>query len=1013
MHRCEKESVISNINKKLSAKRKTSANTKKTDKKPKSSPQKGETPASFPVVGVGASAGGLEAFSALLLGLPEDTGMAFVLIQHLAPAHTSALPDLLRRATLMPVMEIKDGLRITANHVYVIPPNANVGIQHGRLYLQPREAEAGRYLPIDYFLKSLAHEQGDNAIGIILSGTASDGVLGLKEIKAAGGITFAQDEESAEYNGMPHSAIAAGVVDFVMPPAQIAAQLVYLRQHPYLANKNAGAISEEQGEAGDELSKIFSLLRQQTGNDFTYYKPSTIQRRIKRRMALHKLDQLEDYIRLLQRTPAEVDALFHDILIHVTGFFRDPEVFEVLQQQVFPELMAGRAPGVPIRIWVPGCSSGEEVYSLVICLLEFLGERINFTPIQVFGTDLDDQAIDYARQGIFPESIVQSVSPERLRLFFLKVEQGYQINRQVRDRCVFSRHNVLSDPAFSKMDLISCRNLLIYLGPVLQKKVLQILHYALNPQGILVLGASETIGRYADLFALADKKQKIYVKKTALLATEPQLIARDKQPAMQELNQVKWPPQSWTTMDLQREVDRMLLRKFAPPGVVVDEDLTILQFRGQTGAFLEPAPGEASLKLLKMARNGLAMELANMTRDALRSNNSVRRTAIKVYSSTGSRYITLEVDPVRVSPSIGQYLLVTFQEKAPPAPLAVEMAHPGPATGEESTELLQLRQELIASKEYLQSTIEQQEVTNEELTSANEEIQASNEELQSINEELETAKEELQSTNEELVTINNELEVRNNELEQLNNDLGNLLGGMATAIIMVDKGLRIRRYTTEAEQLLNLQPASTGQPITQTNLSVVIPDFERRLHQVIDNMISQELELQDVDAHWYRVRLRPYKTIDNKIDGAVLAFVDIDILKQSLAQAEQARDYAEAIVAALRTPLLILDHNLQVVSASASYYETFHVSPEQTVGNLLYRLGNAQWGIPQLRRLLESCVHDSSGFEEYVVEHDFESIGHRVMTVSGRQIPGVATTPPMVLMQIEDITDKTRHDENN
>ena len=444
--------------------------------------------------------------------------MAYILVQHLAPAHESMLTELLGRITSMPVTEITDGLAIEPNHVYVIPPNANLAMLHGVLHLMPRDNQYSQHLPIDYFFRSLAEDQAGNAMGIILSGTASDGVLGLKDIKANGGITFAQDEESAAYNSMPHSAIAAGCVDFVLNPAEMAVELGQLRRHPYLTGMKHGKGQEaidELSEADENLAKIFLLLRQHSGNDFTYYKPSTIQRRIKRRMLLNKIDRLADYVRFLGRTPTEVDALFHDILIHVTGFFRDPLAFDELTKVVFPALMKHRAANLPIRIWVPGCSTGEEVYSLVICLLEFLGEQAAYTPIQIFGTDLDDLAIEQARQAIYPEAINQTVSPERLRKYFIKHEPGYQINRNIRDLCIFSRQNVFKDPPFSRLDLISCRNLLIYLGVVLQKKVLPIFHYALKPNGYLMLGSSETIGRFADLFRLIDKKQKIYMKKTA------------------------------------------------------------------------------------------------------------------------------------------------------------------------------------------------------------------------------------------------------------------------------------------------------------------------------------------------------------------------------------------------------------------------------------------------------------------------------------------------------------------
>lgn len=966
-------------------------------------------PVSFPVVGIGASAGGLEAFSALLKSLPADTGMAFVLVQHLAPAYESMLTELLARATTMPVTEITDGLQIEPNHVYVIPPNANLGILHGVLHLMPRNTVPGHYLPIDYFMRALAEDQGSKAIGIILSGTASDGVLGLKEIKAVGGITFAQDEKSAAYNGMPHSAIAAGCVDFVLPPAEIAAELGRLHRHPYITGAKGIA---ELAEGDDDLGKIFFLLRQQTGNDFTYYKPSTIQRRIKRRMLLNKIDRTGDYVRFLQGTPAEVEALFHDILIHVTGFFREPQAFVELKKSVFPKMMQEHPPQASVRIWVPGCSSGEEVYSIAISLLEFLDEQVTSTPIQIFATDLDEQAINQARLGIYPEAISQTVSAERLRQFFVKLEQGYQIKKHIRDLCVFSRQNVFKDPPFSRLDLISCRNLLIYLGAVLQKKVLPIFHYALKPTGYLLLGSSETIGRFADLFRLIDKKQKIYIKKAVPGNLHFEMAGVTAMPrGAGEIHPDSSEPPAWGQLDLHREVDRLLLKKFAPPGVVVNEELEILQFRGHTGPYLEPAPGEASLKLLKMAREGLQFELHNALNQAIKSNLNVRRDGIRLYENGGHKMISVEVDPIRLPPGSGRFFLVTFQAMA--AVLkddepADEAGIPGGQAGRgESEELQRLREELAASKEYLHSIIEQQEVSNEELTSANEEIQASNEELQSFNEELETAEEELQSTNEELATVNDELASRNTDLGLLSNDLGNLIGGLSTAIVMVDRELRIRRFSAEAEKCLNLMATDRGQPITHIKPNIIVPDLERRLLRVIDTMSAEELEAQDKDGHWYAVHIRPYKTADNRIEGAVLAYFDIDVIKQSLAQAERARDYAEAIVAAMRYPLLVLDQHLQVVSASAAFYETFRVTQKETVGNLLYRLGNGQWGIPGLRQQLEATLSNKIGFDNYVIEHDFETIGHRVMAVSGRVIADGLEDQPMVLMQIEDTTNKS------
>ena len=663
---------------------------------------------SFPIVGIGASAGGLEAYSQLFKALSPDLGMAYVLVQHLAPAHDSMLTELLSRVTTMPVTEITDGLAIQPDHVYVIPPNANLAVLHGVLHLMPRDDKITHNLPIDYFFRSLAEDQGNKAIGIILSGTASDGVLGLKEIKAAGGITFAQDEESAAYNSMPHSAIAAGCVDFILPPDVMAEELKNLRRHPYIVGAKGakGAKAGEKLLEGDEnLSKIFVLLRQQTGNDFTYYKQSTIQRR----MLLNKIDRIGDYVRYLQSTATEVDALFHDILIHVTGFFRDPQAFDELTNSVFPELMKERPPDLPIRIWVPGCSTGEEVYSIVISLLEFLGDRASYTPIQIFGTDLDDLAIDQARQAIYPETICQTISTERLRKYFVKLENGYQINRNIRDLCIFSRQNVFKDPPFSRLDLISCRNLLIYLGTVLQKKILPIFHYALKPNGFLMLGSSETIGRFADLFRLIDKKQKIYLKKTAPSDLHFEFVTGGKM----QRGGVIVPPMRGSfvgeTLDMHREVDRLLLKKFAPPGVVVNEEFEILQFRGHTGEYLEPAPGEASLQLLKMARESLQPVLRGLLNKALKSNVSVRHEGVKLYTDNGKK-VTVEVDPIRGQPGSGHFFLVTFQATAQvveKTDTIVDTTNlPEQTAPGDTVELQRLREELTASKEYLHSIIE-------------------------------------------------------------------------------------------------------------------------------------------------------------------------------------------------------------------------------------------------------------------------------------------------------------------
>ena len=964
----------------------------------------------FPIVGVGASAGGLEAFTKLLQNLQPDSGMAFVLIQHLDPNHPSALTELLSRETSMPVKEATEGMVIMPNQVYVIPPNANLALLHGILHLMPRIQERGQHLSIDYFLRSLAEDQGANAIGVILSGTASDGVMGLKAIKAEGGITFSQDEESAKYDGMPHSAIAAGCVDFILPPDKIAQELMRIARHPYVAHEKGLEPIGVAPHSEEALNKIFILLRRQFGVDFTYYKQTTIQRRIRRRMLLHRLDRLSDFVRYLQENPAEVSALYHDILINVTSFFRDPENYDVLKEKVFPALVnKERNIEAPIRIWVPGCATGEEPYSIAIALLEYLGDTAGNVAIQIFATDIDEDALEKARNGIYPIAIEQDVSQERLRRFFIKTEAGYQISKHIRDMCLFARQNVIKDPPFSKLDLVSCRNLLIYLGPLLQKKVLTLFHYALKPPGFLLLGSAETIGEFADLYRLVDQKSKIYSKKS--IATPLQIDfsmpaaagvagAATATPAM---SSGEVGVTAWAVKDLQKEVDRVIMNRYGPSGVIVNENMDILQFRGHTGAYLEPAPGEASLNLLKMAREGLLPDLHVALTKSIKDGTHERKEGVRLKRADHEVRINIEVIPVKEPAGLRRFYLVVFQdvtEATKPGKLKPAGKSMGVAAGGEKR-VAELERELSATKEYLQSVIEQQEGSNEELRSASEEIQSSNEELQSINEELETAKEELQSVNEELQSVNEELESRNLELSVVNNDLNNLVNSVNIPIVIVGRDLRIRRFSPQAEKTLNLIVGDVGRPIGNIKPNFPGLMLERMVDEVVDTVTSRELEAADNDGYWYSVRIRPYKTIDNKIDGAIIAFIDINEVKRSYELANTSRDYAEAVIAAMRHPLLVLDENLRVISASAAYYDAFKVTAKDTIGNLLYRLGNGQWGVPKLRNMLEDVLQKQSIFDDFELEHVFETIGAKKVCVSGRQIPAGVNRPALVLMQVE------------
>ncbi len=966
-----------------------------------------ETPGvTFPIVGIGASAGGIEAFTQMLKRLPGDTGMAFVFVQHLHPDYESALTEILARETSMPVTEAGDGMRVEPDHIYVIPPDSYLGIHRGALQLLPRSRAHERRLPIDQFFRYLAEDHGTRAIGIVLSGTASDGVLGLKAIKAEGGITFAQDEASAKYDGMPHSAIASGAVDSVLSPERIAVELERIARHPYIVQERTGATTEALPAGGDNLDKIFMLMRRHSGHDFTYYKHTTIQRRIRRRMLLHKLERLEDYVRYLQEHPGELDHLFQDFLINVTGFFRDPEAFEALARDVFPALTSRESPDHPVRIWVPGCSTGEEAYSIAIALLEFLGERAAITPVQIFATDIDEMAIGRARDGVYPENIAQDVSPERLRRFFIQVDGGYRISKSIRDICVFAVQNVTRDPPFSRLDLISCRNLLIYLGPVLQKRIMRVFHYALNSEGFLLLGSAESIGEHSDLFRAVDVKEKVYTKKPVALplqmefgtpaAVPPAPVGHRRQRDGTQ-SRARTEP-----VNFEKEADRLLMSRYVPAGVVINEHMEILLFRGRTGPYLEPAPGEASLNLLKMARDDLTIALNAAVREAMAGRSAARRDA-HLRVDNHARRVDIEVTPLSGPESQGRYFLVVFNEL--PGPFAGQSdmtTATDTVDGESGGETEYLKHELASTKEYLQSVIEQQETNNEELRSANEEIQSSNEELQSINEELETAKEELQSTNEELATVNDELEDRNSELARANNDLTNLIASMDIPIVIVGMDLCIRRFTPRAEELLNLIDTDIGRPISDIKPNIEVPGFKTMLTTAIEDAETRETEARDDEGRWYSVRVRPYKTRENRIDGAVIAFVDVNELKQSLEETRLARDYAEAIVSAVRHPMLVLDKDLRVVSASTSYLDTFEVTEEETLENLVYRLGNGQWAIPGLRERLRGVINDDREFDGLEVTHDFEHIGTRSFKVSGRRIRASQSEGPIVLMQIED-----------
>lgn len=970
------------------------------------------------VVGIGASAGGIEAVSELLRHLPIDSEMAYVLVQHLSPDQPSQLSEILSRTTAMPVTQVEEGTVVEPNHIYVIPTNTEMTVVDGQLRLAQRDRTQSSFMPIDTFFRSLASAYGNRAVGVILSGLDGDGAQGIREIKGAGGITFAQCAASAQYSDMPNTAVATGQVDFILPPAEIAAELADISQHPYLnalslADPEPEETREDLAQQDEEaLSTIFALLRSTMGVDFRYYKRTTFERRLHRRMALRKLHEVRDYARYLEEHTNEIHALYQDALITVTSFFRDPEVFAHLQETVFPELLRDKTVDSSIRIWVPGCATGEECYSLAMSLLTFLAEQPIKPAIQIFGTDINEVVIDKARTGIYAESILADI-PIDYRRFFVSTEGRFQVTKAVREQCIFARQDLMSDPPFSNIDLISCRNVLIYFTQALQKRIFSIFHYSLNPDGFLMLGSSESVGDSSSLFTIVDKNHRFYRRKTGPARLSLDFVTSDYR--FPTLNSSPTQPiaEAQTRIALQHQADQVILNRYAPVGVVIDEALDIVQFRGDTSPYLRPPSGVPSFNLLKMLRPNLLQETRMAVMQAKEQNIAVKREGLSLEGQTAEQ-ISLEVLPLNHPSSQERCYLVLFEPETavsdplPDLPAAETQRDPADLAQELAQlqrELATARQELQDNQLYLQATVEDQESTNQRLMAANEEILSSNEELQSTNEELQTAKEEIQAANEELKTTNEELQSRNIEARRVNDDLLNLLNNVNLPILMLSNDLRIRRFTPSAQQLFNLIPADKGRPLNniRLNLEIEVSQLEGMILLVIETLETQAQEVQDSEGRWYSLRIRPYRTIDNRIDGAVMVLLDINDLKQTLARLDQSRHNAESLVESMPIPLLVLNENLRVQKANHAFYEMFERSQAETEQQLIFELGDGEWD--SLRSLLEDMLPNASQIENFEVEYTFERIGYRAMLLNAREIVG-PKAGRLILLAIEDITDR-------
>lgn len=839
--------------------------------------------ADFPIVGIGASAGGFEALTELLDELPDDTGMGFVIVQHLSPDHKSQLADLLSGRNLMPVLEIEDGDEVQPDHVYTIPADASLTVEDGRLKLTEREDGDGSQHTIDRFLTSLAKDRGAGAMGVILSGSLDDGVVGLKEIQQAGGSTLAQDPETAAFPEMPRSAIEADAVDLVADPAGLARELDRLARHPYIRTDTPPAEDLPAWDPG-LLQKIHDRLKRSTSIEFDHYKETTVQRRILRRMMTAGCTELSQYVDLLEDEPEEVDNLRDELLILVTRFFRNEAFYDALDERILPEIVEDRPPDEPIRIWVPGCSTGQEVYSIAITVHEFLNREGLDLSYQIFGSDVSPEAIDTARDGIYPASIESEIPAELLQRHFDRVDAGYQISKSIRSNCIFSRHDLTQDPPFANIDIVSCQNVIIYLDSVLQERALSMFHYALDDGGWLALGTSEGVSQAPDLFKTTGLDAHVF-RPRAVSGRVLHRFAAAMTPSRQGQRTRPEPRDKTAAPELAEPADRLLLERFAPPAVVVNEDLEIVAFRGDTDPYFQNPSGRATFNLLKLSRDNLGPTIGEAIEAAREKGRPVRREGVQYVADGHRRTVDLQVVPLAGPSGPGAGTLVVFDERDPAdgsrgfgqevgSAVADRLASwLAPDTSDRDERIENLEQELTSTREYLDSLTERYEATTEELRSANEEAVSTNEELQSTNEELETAKEELQATNEELVTLNEELQERNEKIQKINDDLVNLLDSVQLPIIMLGSDLRIRRFTPAAADLFNLIDGDVGRPLSDLNLPLDADRLETLMLDVLDDLQVAERSIETTDGETYHMRIHPYRTSDDRIDGVVLVLL--------------------------------------------------------------------------------------------------------------------------------------------
>ncbi|MFW6414896.1 MAG: CheR family methyltransferase [Thermodesulfobacteriota bacterium] len=973
-----------------------------------SSEQEGSEGKGFPIVGLGASAGGLEAMKTFFSHVSEKSNMAYIVQIHQSPKQPSILPELLQKTTMLPVEQARDGETIQPGHVYVVPSNKEISFYKGAIQLL-NPVNKSISLPIDFFFSSLAADQGRLSAAIILSGTGSDGSIGLKEVKAAEGIVLVQSEHTAKYDGMPKSAINTGLVDMVLDPQEMPEKLMHYFHSPP-RHKAKETPSEEQ----DWLHKIFALFRVQTGHDFSAYKKNTLLRRIDRRMVLNQIQEHDVYVRFLREDPRELDALFRELLIGVTNFFREPESFEALKTEALPHILDPMEEGAVFRAWIPGCSTGEEVYSLLMILTEYLESRPKRINLQLFGTDIDKNAIEKAREGVYPASIKANVSQKRLNRFFHQEGDAYRIRKEIRDCVVFSVQDVLNDPPFSRLHLLLCRNLLIYLNSEAQKRLLPLFHYTLLPEGLLMLGSSETIGGHTNLFETLDGTWKIYKRRETPHSLRPLVKFPTGTPSDISPAASKKESTPNTGEDLGTLINKALVQHFSPPAVLVDDKGNILHIQGRTGKYLEPASGAPSRNILDMAREGLRIELSSAMRKALSSKQNVVRKKIRIKVDGGEQFINLYVNQLESPAELSGRLLVAFED-LPEAPEDDKLQEKtDPDAGIDPVEydlkkhkerIRELEQELQSTRENHQTIVEELESSNEELKSTNEELQSSNEELQSTNEELESSKEELQSLNEELQTVNSELQSKVQELSAARDDINNLLNNTEIATVFVDNELRIKRFSQEATQIINLIESDVGRPLEHQVAKLEYGGMIQDLRQVLNNLYPVEKDVRTLDGTWYTMRIMPYRTMDNRIQGAVLTFRNVDTLKKGQEELEKLNLELQQAWLLVRdvfdmnpSPLAVLDENGTLVIANSAFTSLMNLEQEEILDMNVFNLAGGILQNSDLQENLEAALNRGENFETREFEIPSPQ-GTRRMTLQGRIMRQEQDQPYRILIK--------------